>query len=147
VVLNTVYSIFWSLSSQLASYPCLATQSAHIVLPRSCSLPGVVLRRRSRGTSRRCVALSHTAINDEIRAINEARLVAGQEKDSLGLLDGLAEAAAGEVDFAAVALLGVVAEPVLQERCAGGSQYATLDTALCNAECCKRTSMAPGTAN
>ena len=35
------------------------------------------------------------------------------------MLDGFAEAAGGEVDFAAVALGGVVAEPVLEERGAG----------------------------
>lgn len=33
----------------------------------------------------------------------------------MGLLDGFAVAAGGEVDFAAVALVCVVAEPVLEE--------------------------------
>ena len=91
---------------------------AHIVLPHPYTLPRIVLRRRSRGPSRRCVALGHAAIDDEIRAVDKACLVAGQEENSLRLLDGLAEAAAGKVHFAAMPLLGVVAEPVLQERCA-----------------------------
>lgn len=94
--------------------------SGSLTLPhRPYNLPRIVLRRCGRRASRRCVALGHTAIDDEIRAIDEARLVAGQEENSLGLLDGLAEAAAGEVHFAAVTLLGVVTEPVLQEGCAG----------------------------
>lgn len=48
--------------------------------------------------------------------IDEAALVTGQEDDSLGLLDGLAEPAGGEVDLAAQTLGLVVAEPVLQQR-------------------------------
>lgn len=86
-------------------------------------LSGVVLRRRSRRAGRRCVALGHTAIDHEIRAVDKAGLVAGQEEHSLRLLDGLTEAAGGEVDFAAVALLSVVAKPVLEERGAVNSQY------------------------
>lgn len=49
-------------------------------------------------------------------AVDEAGLVAGQEDDGVGLLNGLAEAAGGEVHLAAVALGLVVTEPVLEER-------------------------------
>lgn len=48
--------------------------------------------------------------------VHEAGLIAREEQHGLGLLDGLAEAAGREVDLAAGALGGVVAEPVLQER-------------------------------
>ena len=84
--------------------------------------PGVVARRSSRRARGRCVALRHSAVDDKVRAVDEAALVAGQEEHGLRLFDGLAEAAAGEVDFAAVALLGVVAEPVLEQRCAAVAQ-------------------------
>lgn len=60
--------------------------------------------------------LGHATVNDKVGAVDEAGLVAGEEEDGLGLLDGLAEAAGGEVDFTAVALLLVVAEPVLEKR-------------------------------
>lgn len=85
---------------------------------RCVSLPGVVAGRSSRRAGGRCVALSHSAVNDKVRAVDEAALVASQEEDCLRLLDSLAETAAGEVDFAAVALLNVVAEPVLEQGCA-----------------------------
>jgi hypothetical protein len=81
-------------------------------------LPGVVPGRRSRRASGRCVALGHSAVNDEVRAIDEATLIASQEEDCLRLLNSLAETAAGEVDFAAVALLNIVTEPVLEQGCA-----------------------------
>lgn len=63
--------------------------------------------------------LGQSAIDYKISTVDEAALVAREEQDSLGLFDGLAEAAAREVDFAAVAFGGVVAEPVLEEGCAG----------------------------
>ena len=84
----------------------------------SACLPGVVAGRSSRRAGGRCVALGHSAVDDEVRAVDEAALVASQEEDCLRLLDSLAETAAGEVDFAAVALLNVVAEPVLEQGCA-----------------------------
>lgn len=65
------------------------------------------------------IALCHSAVYDEISAVDEAALVAGEEENGLGLLDGFAEAAGGEVDFAAVALGLVVTEPVLEERSTG----------------------------
>jgi hypothetical protein len=81
-------------------------------------LPGVVPGRRSRRASGRCVALGHSAVNDEVRTVDEATLIASQEEDCLRLLNSLAETAAGEVDFAAVALLNIVTEPVLEQGCA-----------------------------
>ena len=79
-------------------------------------LSGIVLGRLSRWASRCRVALSHTTIDNEVCAIDEAALVAGQEKHCLGLLDCLTKAACGEVNLAAVALLSIVTEPVLEER-------------------------------
>lgn len=74
------------------------------------------LRRRSLG---RGIASRHTAIDYKVRAIDKAALVASEEQDSLSLLDSLAEAARREVDFAAVTLGLVVAEPVLEKGGAG----------------------------
>jgi hypothetical protein len=63
-----------------------------------------------------CVAPRHTAVNNEISAVDEAALVAGKEENCLGLLHSFAKTASGEVDFAAVTFGLVIAEPVLQER-------------------------------
>lgn len=65
----------------------------------------------------------HAAVDDEVGAVDEAALVAGEEEDGVRLLDGFAEAAGGEVDLAAVPLGGVVAEPVLEEGRAGGGGW------------------------
>lgn len=62
--------------------------------------------------------LGHATVNDKVGTVNEAGLVTGKEDDGLGLLDGLTEAASGEVDLTAVALGLVVTEPVLEERSA-----------------------------
>ena len=62
----------------------------------------------------------HPPINHEISPVDKTALVAREEEDGLGLLDRFAEAAGWEVDFAAVALGGIVAEPVLEEGGAGG---------------------------
>ena len=59
--------------------------------------------------------LCHTPVNDKVGPVHEAAFVAGQEENGLGLLDGFAEAAGGEVDLTAVALGCVVAEPVLKQ--------------------------------
>ena len=59
--------------------------------------------------------LCHTPVNDKVGPVHEAAFVTGEEEDCLSLLDGFAEAAGGEVDFAAVALGCVVAEPVLKQ--------------------------------
>jgi len=57
--------------------------------------------------------LCHASIDNEVRPIYEAALVAGEEEDGVGLFDGFAEASGWEMDLAAVALGCVVAEPVL----------------------------------
>lgn len=62
--------------------------------------------------------LGHATVNDKVGAVDEAGLVTGEEDDGLGLLNGLTEAASGEVDLTAVALGLVVAEPVLEKRSA-----------------------------
>jgi hypothetical protein len=92
----------------------LASLVLHIA-PHYTTSSGVVLRRSGRRAGGRCVALGHATIDDKVGTVDKTGLVAGKEKHSLCLLDGLAEAASGEVDFAAVTLLSVVAKPVLQE--------------------------------
>ena len=62
--------------------------------------------------------LRHPPINHEIGAVDETGFVAGEEKHGVGLFDGFAEAAGGEMDFAAVAFGGVGAEEGLEEGCA-----------------------------
>ena len=57
----------------------------------------------------------HPPIDRKVRPVDETALVACEEEDGVGLLDGFAEAAGGKVDFAAETLGGVVAEPVLEE--------------------------------
>jgi hypothetical protein len=83
-----------------------------------CCAAGVVHGCLGRWSFRRCVAPRHTAIDDEVGTVDEAALIAGEEEDTLCLLDGLTKATCGEVNFAAVALGCVVTEPVLQKRCA-----------------------------
>lgn len=80
---------------------------------------GVVRRGLGRGALRGDVASGHAAIDNEVGAVDEAALVAGEEEDGLGLLDGFAEAAGWEVDGAARTLDFVVSEPVLEEGSAG----------------------------
>ena len=76
-----------------------------------------VVNGRFRGWALGCdVTAAHATVDDEVGAIDEAALVAGEEHDCLGLLDGFAEAAVWEVDFASVALFGIITEPVLQQR-------------------------------
>lgn len=64
--------------------------------------------------------LGHATVDDKVGAVDEAGLVAGEEEDGLGLLDGLAETTSREVDLTAEALSLIVAEPVLEKRGAGG---------------------------
>lgn len=78
-------------------------------------LSGVVPGCLSRRAGGRCVALGHAAIDNEIRAVDKAGLVAGQEKNCLSLLNSLTETTAREVDLTAVALLLVITKPVLEE--------------------------------
>lgn len=85
-------------------------------IPRCASSASKIPRRLRCGSLRRHIRLGHPAVNGEIRAVDKARLVAGQEQYGLRLFDGFAEAAGREVDFAAVAFGDVVAEPVLEER-------------------------------
>ena len=58
----------------------------------------------------------HPPINHKVGPVHKAALVAGQEQNGLSLLYGFAEAAGWEVDLAAVALGGIVPEPVLKQR-------------------------------
>ena len=62
--------------------------------------------------------LAHAAINDEIGAVDKTALIAGEEEYRLGLLDCFAEAASWKVQFAALSLGYIIAEPVLEKRCA-----------------------------
>lgn len=66
--------------------------------------------------------LAETTVHHKVCTIDEAALVAGQEDHGVCLLDGLAEAAAGEVDLTAEALGVVITEPVLQEGSARASR-------------------------
>lgn len=79
----------------------------------------IVLWRLSGLALRRGVAPSHTTVDNEIRAIDKAALVAGQEEHTLSLLDGLTETSTGEMNLTTVTLCCVVAKPVLEKRCAG----------------------------
>jgi hypothetical protein len=87
------------------------------------------------------VAPGHTAVDNEISAVDEAALVAGKEENRLSLLNGLAKATSGEVNFTTVALGLVVAEPILEEGSAG---VVSSLKSLCVLEE-ERTSMALGT--
>lgn len=60
--------------------------------------------------------LGHAAINDEIGPVHKTALIASEEDNGLGLLDGFAEAASWKMHFAALSLGYIVAEPVLEER-------------------------------
>lgn len=78
-------------------------------------LASIVLGRLRGRTFRRNVALGHTAIDNEVRTVDEAALIAGKEEDRLGLLDSFAKATSREMDLTAVALRSIVTEPVLKE--------------------------------
>lgn len=85
-----------------------------------------VLRRSRRGALRRHIGLKYISttpshnlenptylaqptVNNKVRAIDKAALVAGQEDHRVSLLNGLAESAAGEVHLTTEALGMVVA--------------------------------------
>jgi len=76
----------------------------------------VVLRRLGGWSLRRDVTPSHATIDNEVRAIDEAALIAGKEEHALGLLNGLAEAAGRKMDFTTGALGLVVTKPILKKR-------------------------------
>ncbi len=59
--------------------------------------------------------LAHAAVNNEIHAVDEAALIAGQEDNGVRLLNRLAEAAGRHVHQAPLPLGLVVAQPVLQQ--------------------------------
>lgn len=82
------------------------------------ALPSQVLGRRNSWSLGGDVGLGHASIDDKVGRIDEAALVAGEEDDGLGLLDGLSETASGKVHFTSVALGLVVTKPVLEERSA-----------------------------
>ena len=86
---------------------------------RSSQLPPKVPGRLRRWPLGRHVGLGHASIDDKVGAVDEAALVGREEEHRLRLLNRLAEAAGWKVHFAAVALGGVVAEPVLEEGSAG----------------------------
>lgn len=88
-------------------------------LPPALRLHGQILRGLGSRALGGNIRAGHAPIDHKVRAVHEAALVAGEEQDCLRLLDGLAEAARGEVDLAAVALGEIVSEPVLEEGRAG----------------------------
>lgn len=92
------------------------------------NLASVVLRWLRGRALRRDVALGHTTVDHKVRSIDEAALVTGKEKNCLCLLDSLAEATSGEVDFTAVPLRGIIAQPVLQER---GARHVSFQCTHC----------------
>jgi len=79
--------------------------------PRKVSLanPSLIYEITSCGAA----YLSQSSIDNKIRSIDEAALVAREEQHSLSLLDGFAETPTREVNFTAMALRLVVAKPVL----------------------------------
>lgn len=68
------------------------------------------------------VGLAHTTINGEVMSVDEAGLIAGQEDNSVSLLNGLTEATGGEVNLTAITLLLVITEPVLKQGRVEGSR-------------------------
>lgn len=84
------------------------------------------------------ICLGHATIDHHLVAVDKACLVAGQEQNSLSLLDGLAKAARREVDLTAHALGDVIAEPVLEkrsvERCGAQAVEAEAFTGVDNGE-------------
>jgi hypothetical protein len=83
----------------------------------------VALLRVSRSSNQRTKIWTHSChatINNKISTGDEAALIACQEQNGIGLLDGFTKATSGEVHFAAGAFDSVVAEPVLEEWCAFG---------------------------
>ena len=62
--------------------------------------------------------LCHPTIDYKVSPVDKAAFVAGKEENRLCLLNSFSEAAARKMDFATVALTGVVAQPILEQRCA-----------------------------
>ena len=62
--------------------------------------------------------LGHATIDNKVGAVDEAALIAGQEDDSVCLLNSLTEPSSREVDFTTVTLGLIITQPVLEERSA-----------------------------
>ena len=78
----------------------------------------VVLGRLKWRALRCGVAPGHTTVDDKVGTIDEAALIAGEEENTLGLLDGLTEPAGGEVHLTTESFGLIITQPVLQKRCA-----------------------------
>ena len=61
--------------------------------------------------------LSHTAIDNKVRTVDEAALVAREEEYCLSLLNSFSETPGREVNLATVTLSCIVSEPILEKRC------------------------------
>jgi hypothetical protein len=117
------------------------TESDHSRLFGVVVVTGVVVGSLGWWAFRRGVAPRHAAVNHKVCTVDEAALVAGQEENTLSLLDSLSEATSWEVNFAAVTLGLVVAKPVLEEGSAVMVSFTCSRT-----EWLLRTSMVPGKA-
>ncbi|KAI5289273.1 hypothetical protein KEM52_000840, partial [Ascosphaera acerosa] len=79
-------------------------------------------RARPRQSQRdRDTDLGHSAINDEVGAVDEAGLIGSEKEHSLSLFDSFSEAPGGKVYLAPETLGLIIAKPVLQQRSAVGS--------------------------
>jgi hypothetical protein len=59
--------------------------------------------------------LGHATIDNKIRTVNETAFVTSKEKNSLRLLDSLAESARGEMNLTTMSLFCIIAEEVLEQ--------------------------------
>ena len=59
--------------------------------------------------------LAHSTVNNKVSSVDKAALVAGEEDDSVGLLDGLTETAGREVNLTTETLSLVITQPVLEK--------------------------------
>ena len=74
-----------------------------------------VLRRLRRRSFRGDICLGETTINNKVRGINKAALVASQKYNRMSLFNGFPKPTGREVNLPTKALLLVIAEPILQE--------------------------------
>lgn len=81
-----------------------------------------VLGRLGRRSLRSNIGLGQAAVNDKVRGIDEAALVAGEEHHRVRLLNSLAKATSGEMHLTTEALRLVITKPVLEKGCAIHSQ-------------------------
>ena len=87
-----------------------------------------VLGGLSGRTLRGHIRLGQTTIDDKVSRVDEAALIASQEDNGVGLLNGLSETTGREVNLATEALLLVITEPVLQKRGAAFISFVTAGT-------------------